>query len=85
MQRGIGAHWLVETLRFALLIEKAILMALSDKEVKLKITPRELHAASDGGPFTESDGLALGSAIGQRIATNDILFKHVSETFFIAT
>lgn len=59
-------------------------MALGDKEIKLEVTPRELHTACDGCPLTEGDRLALGGAIGQRVAANDILLQHVSEAFFIA-
>ena len=84
MQRGIGAHWFIETLRLALLVEKAVLVTLRDEEVKLEIASRELHAACDGCPLAESDGLVLGSAIGQRITADDILLQHISEAFFIA-
>ena len=83
MQRGIGAYRLIKILRFALLIEKAVLMALCDKEIKLKIASREQHAACDGCPFAEGYGLALSSARGQRIATDDVLLQNVSETFVI--
>ena len=58
-------------------------MALCDKEIKLEVASRELHAARYGGPFAESDGLVLGSAIGQRIAADDILLQHISEAFVI--
>ena len=58
-------------------------MVFCDKEVKLEVAPRELHAARDGSPLAESDGLVLGSAIGQRIAADDILLQHISEAFFI--
>jgi len=54
-----------------------------DKEVKLEVAPRELHAARDGSPLAESDGLILGSAISQCIAADDILLQHVSEAFVI--
>ena len=84
MQRRIGAHWLVKALRFALLIEEAVLVALGDKEIKLEVTPRELHTACDRCPLTESDRFTLGSAIGQCIAANDILLQHVLEAFIIA-
>ena len=83
MQWWIGTHRLVETLHFALLVKKAVLVALCDEEVKLEVAPRELHAARDGCPLAEDDGLVLGSAIGQRIAADDILLQHVSEAFFI--
>lgn len=59
-------------------------MALGDEEVELEVAAGELHAAGDGGPLAESDGLVFGSAIGQRIAADDILLEHVAETFFIA-
>ena len=83
MQWWIGTHRLVETLHFALFVEEAVLVALCDKEVKLEVAPRELHAARNGCPLAESDGSVLGSAIGQRIAADDILLQHVSEAFFI--
>ena len=83
MQWWIGTHGFVETLHFALFVEKAVLVVFCDKEVKLKVAPRELHAARDGCPLAESDGLVLGSAIGQRIAADDILLQHVLEAFFI--
>ena len=84
MQWWIGTHRLVETLHFALFVEKAVLVVFCDKEVKLEVAPRELHAARDGCPLAESDGLVLGSAIGQRVAADDILLQHISEAFFIA-
>ena len=71
-------------MHFALFVEKTVLMVFCDKEIKLEVAPRELHAARDGCPLAESDGLVLGSAIGQRIAADDILLQHVSEAFFIA-
>ena len=83
MQWGIGTHRFVKTLHFALLVEEAVLVVFCDKEIKLKVAPRELHAARDGCPLAESDGLVLGSAIGQRIAADDILLQHVSEAFVI--
>ena len=83
MQWWIGTHRLVETLHFALLVEEAVLVALRDEKVKLEIAPRELHTARDGCPLAEDDGLILGCAIGQRIATDDVLFQHVSQAFFI--
>lgn len=84
MQWGIGAHRFVETLHFALLVEEAVLVALGDEEVELEVAARELHTAGDRRPLAESDGLVFGSAIGQRIAADDILLQHVSEAFFIA-
>ena len=59
-------------------------MVFCDKEVKLEVAPRELHAARDGCPLAESDGLVLGSAIGQCVAADDILLQHILEAFFIA-
>ena len=83
MQWWIGTHRLVETLHFALFVEKTVLVVFCDKEVKLEVAPRELHAARYGCPLAESDGLVFGSAIGQRIAADDVLLQHVSEAFFI--
>ena len=83
MQRGIGAHGVVKALRFAFLIEEAVLVALGDEEIKLEVASRELHTAGDGCPFAKGDGLAICGAIGQRIAADDILLKHVSEAFVI--
>ena len=83
MQWWIGTHRLVETLHFALLVEEAVLVALCDEEIKLEVAPRELHAARYGCPLAESDGLVLGSAIGQRIAADDVLLQHISEAFVI--
>ena len=83
MQWWIGTHRLVETLHFALFVEKTVLVVFCDKEIKLEVAPRELHTARDGCPFAESDGLVLGSAIGQRIAADDVLLQHVSEAFLI--
>ena len=84
MQWRISAHWLVKTLRFALLIEKAVLVVFCDKEIKLEVAPRELHTACDRCPLAESDRFTLGSAIGQRVAANDLLLQHVLEAFIIA-
>ena len=83
MHWRIGTHRLVEALHLALLIEEAILMALCDKEVELEVAPRELHTACNGRPLAESDGLVLSSAIGQRIAADDVLLQHISEAFVI--
>lgn len=84
MQGGIGAHWLIETLRFTLLVEETVLVALGDEEVELEVTAGELHTARDGRPLAEGDGLVLGGAVGQCVTTDDILLEHVAETFFIA-
>ena len=84
MQWWICAHWFIEALRFALLIEEAVLVALCNKEIKLEVAPRELHAARDRCPFAESDRFIISGAIGKRIATDNILLQHVSEAFFIA-
>ena len=84
MQWWIGTHRLVETLHFALFVEKAVLVVFCDKEVKLEVAPRELHAARYGCPFAEDNGLVLGSAIGQCVAADDILLQHILEAFFIA-
>ena len=83
MQWWIGTHRLVETLHFALFVEEAVLVVFCDKEIKLEVAPRELHAARNGCPLTESDGLVLSSTIGQRIAADDILLQHISEAFVI--
>ena len=84
MQRGIGAHWFIETLRLALLVEKAVLVTLRDEEIKLEIASRELHTARYGCPFAEDNGLVLGSAIGQCVAADDVLLQDELEAFFIA-
>ena len=73
----IGTHRFVKALCFALLVEEGILMCLVDKEVKLKVAPRKLHTPRDGSPFTEGDRLIIRSAIGQRIATDNILPQHI--------
>lgn len=85
MQWGIGAHRFVETLHFALLVEEAVLVAFCDKEIKLEVTPRELHAARNGCPLAESDGLVLGGAVGQCIATDDVFSEHVAEREKVGT
>ena len=84
MQWRIGAHRLIKALRFALLIKEAVLVALGDEKIKLEVAPRELHTASDRCPLAEGDRLALGSAIGQRIAANNVLLQYVSKAFFVA-
>ena len=83
MQWRVSAHWLVKTLRFALLIEKTILVTLCNKEIKLEVSAREVLAACNGCPFAESNGFALSSAIGQCVAADDILLQYVSEAFVI--
>ena len=79
MQWGIGAHRVVKALHLALLVEEAVLVALGDEEVELEVAARELHVAGDGRPLAESDGFALGGAVGQRIAADEVLLQHVSE------
>ena len=64
MQWRIGAYWFVEALRLSFLVEEAVLVALGDKEIKLEVTPRELHTAGNRCPFAEGDGLVFSSAIG---------------------
>ena len=64
MHWRIGVHRLIEALRFALLIEEAVLVALCDKEIKLEVASRELHTAGDGCPFAESDRFIISGAIG---------------------
>ena len=87
VNRRIGFYRLIETLYFALLVEEAVLVALRDEKVELKITPGELHTSGDGCPFAEGDGLVLGGAVGEGVATDDVLLEHVAEgeevgTFF---
>ena len=53
-------------------------MCLVDQEVELEVTSRELHAARNGRPFAERDRLAVGSAIGEGIATDDVLLEHIA-------
>lgn len=79
MQWGIGAHGFVETLGLALLVEKAVLVALGDEEVELEVAPGELHSARDGSPLAEDDGLVLGGAVGEGVAADDVLQEHVAE------
>ena len=66
-------------MHFALLVEEAVLVALGDEEVELEVAAGELHAAGDGGPLAESDGLVFGSAIGEGVATDDVLLEHIAE------
>lgn len=79
MQWGIGAYGLIETLRFTLLVEETVLVALGDEEVELEVTAGELHTARDGCPLAEGDRLVLGGAVGQCITADDILLQHVAE------
>ena len=68
----------VETLCLALFVEEGILVCLVDKEVKLEITPRELHIPRDGCPLAKGDRFAVGSTICQCIAADDILPQHIA-------
>lgn len=43
-----------------------------------------MHVAGNGCPLAEGDGFALGGAIGQRVAADDVFFQHISEALFIA-
>jgi len=79
MQRGICAYRLVEALRFTLFIEKAVLVALGDKEIKLEITTRKLHATGNRRPLAEADRLVFCGTVSQRITADDVLPKHVAE------
>ena len=74
---------LIETLHLSLLVEEAVLMALRDKEIKLEIATGKLLAARDRCPLTESDRLAVGGAICQRISADNILLQHISESVAI--
>ena len=79
MQWGIGAHRLIETLHFALLVEETVLVALRDEEIELEVAAGELHTARDGGPLAEDDGLVLGGAVGEGVSADDVLPEHVAE------
>ena len=79
MQWGIGAHRFVETLHFALLVEKAVLVALCDEEIELEVASGKLHDARDGGPLAEGDGFVFGGAVGECVTADDILLEHVAE------
>lgn len=85
MQRGIGAHGFVETLGLALLVEKAVLVALGDEEVELEVAAGELHTAGDRGPLAEGDGLVLGGAVGEGVAADDVLLEHIAEREEVGT
>ena len=78
MQWWIGSHWFIKALCFALLVEEGILVRLVDQKVELEVAPRELHAARNGCPFAEGDGLAIGSALGEGVATVDVLLQHIA-------
>ena len=79
MQWGIGAHRLIEALHFAMLVEKAVLVALRDEEVELEIAAGELHDTGDGRPLAEGDGFVVGGAVGERVTADDVLLEHVAE------
>ena len=85
MQRGIGAHRLIETLHFALLVEEAVLVALCDEEIELEIASGKLHDARDGSPLAESDGFVFGGAVGEGVATDDVLLEHIAEREEVGT
>ena len=85
MQWGIGAHGFVETLGLALLVEKAVLVALGDEEIELEVAAGELHTARDGCPLAEDDGLVLGGAVGEGVATDDVLLEHIAEREKVGT
>lgn len=79
MQWGIGAHRLIETLHFALLVEETVLVALRDEEIELEVAAGELHDPSDGSPLAEGDGFILGRSVGECVAADDVLLEHVAE------
>ena len=85
MQWWIGTHRLVETLHFALFVEKAVLVVFCDKEVKLEVATGELHTTRNGRPLAEGDRLVLGGAVGQCITADDILLDHVAEREEVGT
>ena len=85
MQWGIGAHGFVETLGLALLVEKAVLVALGDEEIELEVAAGELHTARDRCPLAEDDGLVLGGAVGEGVATDDVLLEHIAEREKVGT
>ena len=84
MQRGISVYRFVKALRFALLVEEAVLVALRNEEVELEVAAGELHTTRNGCPLAESDGLVLGGSVGEGVAADDVFSEHVAETFFIA-
>ena len=55
MDGRIRLDGFIEMLRFALLVEEAVLVALGDKEVELEIAPCKLHASGDWCPLAEGD------------------------------
>jgi len=79
MHRWIRPYRFIETLHFALLVEKAVLVALGDEEVELEVATGELHTASDGCPFAEGDGFILGRSVGEGVAADDVFLEHVAE------
>ena len=83
MQWWIGTYRFVEALRLALLIEEGILVCLVDQEVKLKVAPRELHAARDRRPLAEGNRPVIRSAVGEGIPTDDVLLEHVAQALYI--
>ncbi len=85
MQGGIGAHWLIETLCLALLVEEAVLVALGDEEVELEVAAGELHTAGDGCPLAEDDRFVLGGAVGEGVAADDVFSEHVAEREEVGT
>jgi len=54
-------------------------VALGDEEVELEVATGELHAASDGCPLAEDDGLVLDGAVGEGVAADDVLLEHIAE------
>ena len=85
MQRGISVYRFVEALYLALLVEEAVLVALSDEEVELEVATGELHTAGDRRPLAEGDGLVLGGAVGEGVAADDVLSEHVAEREEVVT
>ena len=59
-------------------------MGLVDEEVELEVAPGELHAAGDGCPLAEGDGPAVGGAIGEGVAADDVFLEHISQTLRIS-
>ena len=69
----------VKALRFALLVEEAVLVALGDEEVELEVAAGELHTAGDGCPLAKDDRFVLGGAVGEGVAADDVFSEHVAE------